>query len=303
MTAEASPENPSREVNNSTSSGLSWWPGVDWITGVGLDPNTAWSMSQWASEMLTVELRKGNIRKSWGMAGFNGIACGQVQYGERNDEVIVRLSSEAAACSWRKLYQLSSSVTRLDVQVTVWSKLRPRNVVRNCHRKALRRSASLKRGPSVRLITSNDGSDTVYLGSRLSDVFGRIYNKGAESKLKYYEGAVRYEVQFQRKLVNVAVRRLAAKQNERDGVTEQVSGFFEARGCRLGILGEGIVNRLPRSRTDTRRRLEWLGKAVRGSAQLLVSHGLGDEMLDQLGLYISADGKLEVLDHVGQHSN
>lgn len=303
MTAKASLEAAAPSITNSQASSVSWSPGVDWITGVGTDNHTASLMSRWASEALTTELRRGNLRKGWGMAGFKGIQCGQVQYGEREDEVIIRLSGERAAGSWREIYRLAGSITRLDVQVTVWSNVAPRKIIRGCHRKALAHAAERKRGPSVRLITSNDGSDTVYLGSRLSDVFGRIYNKGAQSKERYYENAVRYEVQFQRKLANVAVRRLAHRQNERDGVTEQVSGFYQARGCRLGFLGEGIVNRLPRGRTDICRRLAWLGKAVRGSAQLIVAAGRQEEMLDQLGLYIDGKGRLQTLDHVVHDSN
>ncbi|HKY46328.1 MAG TPA: hypothetical protein VJM50_24760, partial [Pyrinomonadaceae bacterium] len=148
--------------------------GCDWITATTTNIDSTTSLSLWAAQVYKYERSLGNYERTWGMAGFSGFACGQIQLGVRGDEYIVRLSGDLAQRSWHELYKRAERITRFDVQVTHRNGREPRARIRTHHKQALRFSARAKRGPYVTLITGNDGSDTLYLGRRTSDVYGRV---------------------------------------------------------------------------------------------------------------------------------
>jgi hypothetical protein len=204
--------------------------GIDWITVTTADPHRGLHLALWASGLLTHQLRLGNIRKPWGMSGFKGHQVGQVQLGHRGDECILRLSSETAATNWRKAYQLSENCSRIDLQVTHRDHRCARSRIRKHYREALRHSAKQKRGPFVTLITGNDGSDTLYLGRRESNIYCRIYAKGVESKDRYLEESVRYEVEIKNRLALLLCRAIAANGSDTDHAIVQVSQLCESRG-------------------------------------------------------------------------
>jgi DNA relaxase NicK len=274
---------------------LSW--GCDWITGVALDAQSSYSLSSWCAGVMRNQRDVGNISRPWGMAGFSGNACGQAQIGRRDDECIVRLSGDAAARHWRKVYQLSDSVSRLDLQVTIRHTDEPRRRIRRNHARCLRWTKKQVRGPAVTIVSGSDGSDTLYLGKRQSNVFGRCYNKGVQSGEKWMQGATRYEVEYKGKAALLVARRLSQNNRPFRPVCGLVSTFFEKRGCaslELGANQETIVQ--ARSRTDIDRRLRWLARAVSPSTRVIFNSGRAPELIRALGLMIDSSGALVLLD-------
>jgi len=269
--------------------------GVDWITAVALEEVSSLKLSLLASTLMRHQVEIGNLKRAWGMAGFTGFAAGQVQFGMRGDETILRLSSGTAEMHWKQLYRESDRVTRIDVQATLRTKLEPRDVIQTHWDEARIDSGKHKRGPSVSLVTSNDGSDTCYLGKRSSCIFGRIYNKGIESKLAEYKRCVRYEVEYKGKASILLARRLAQASSSRSLAVEYIHSFLLTRGV-VSPFSSSALHQLivSRTRTDTLRRLEWLRKQARGSANVIVTQGMGAELLKALGLEIDDRGELRV---------
>jgi DNA relaxase NicK len=210
--------------------------GCDWITGVALTPQSHMHMSLWVGQVLDHQKGLGNKVSGWGMAGFSGWSVGHVQAGIRGDEMMVRLSSSCAYLNWKQLYALSDNVTRIDWQVTYRGMPDVRKTIRKAHHSALRWSNKQKRGPSVTLVTSSDGSDTLYLGKRQSDSMGRVYNKGVESKQREFDGCVRAEVEWKGKLAKIAGRRLDDARSPFVAGFNQVCSFFKRRGVDLGLV-------------------------------------------------------------------
>lgn len=272
--------------------------GVDWITVTTTSCNASSFLSTFASKLIREEHHRGNMQRGWGMAGFNGWACGQVQFGIRDDSAMVRLSGDAAKWYWSKAYKLAENVTRIDLQTTFQVKSGPRKFIRKAHRQAQRWSMNFKRKPTVTLITDNNGGDTLYLGKRQSNVYARLYNKGVESGLEEYRDCVRAECEYKGKVSKAVARRLLHDRDPYSSINLSVMTFFRHRGVVLPITGTPIVYRLPRARTDLDRRLEWLSKACRQSASMAVRFGRSEDLLRALGIRVLKNGELEVMDHV-----
>lgn len=267
---------------------------IDWMTATGFSSEAQELMQNFGARLLISEGARGNDTKPWRFAGYEGFKCGSVQCGSRPDSSCVRLGSVVAAENWRELYRISEGISRVDLQLTVRTDDDPVRCLAAVHRQALRFSAKRKDGPSVTLIRGNDGSATVYLGKRESDVFGRAYAKGVESGLDHYKGTVRFEVEFKGGHCLSVLRHLIASPVEAVGIVSCVCGFFKSRGCALSLPCEALfIVRCSRSQSDNTRRLEWLRKQVRPSVQHLIASGCYDEVIRALGLSVVQ------LDHAG----
>lgn len=274
--------------------------GVDWITATTKTADATYRMLSWASECITVEMRTGNERRPWAMAGFHGHICGQVQAGFREDEGIVRLTSDYAARSWKTLYQLGDTVTRLDLQVTSKTATAPSKRVHADWKRAKRMSAKREKGAEVTIISKMRGGDTFYSGSRQSQLFGRCYDKAAQSKRPEWSMCVRHELQLNGKRAMLVARRINDARHPGDTIASCLQAFW---AMRLGSFWLPCEGELPsfgsRHRPDYLQRLEWLRVAVGPSVRNLVKLGKSVELLQALGVRVAADGSLE-LDHVVQ---
>lgn len=277
--------------------------GVDWLTATSFDRQKGARMGQLAVQMMRREEVLGCMPKSWGMAGYQGWSTGSVQTGERDDSIIIRLGSLLARSSWRLAYECSDGVSRLDCQYTLRSGLAPARLIKRHYAQAKNHLGKDRRPGTVSLFTSSDGSSTLYLGKRTSEQFGRVYDKGAESGLEEYDGAVRYEVEFKGDRAKQVALLLSQCTNEYLEVSIRVNTFFQDRGIsppRPAITVDGRP--LPanfcfpsdlapiRSKlTDLERRCRWLGRSVAPFATELVSEGKGHLLLTSLGLFIDPE--------------
>lgn len=227
----------------------------------------------------------GGIEKPWGMAGFSGFKVGEIEQGIRGDEMMVRLMSDLAQTSWRRVYELADSVTRVDLQVTVEMYADCQDLVWDYYRRACKRSEKKKRGPNVRVWLDKDGGATLYCGDRTSARFGRVYAKGPQSRLDYYKTCLRFEVQYNGKLSKVVSRKLYSERRDSTFAVARSVQFFQDRIGQVPIRTANIVNdSCPRKRSDTEKKLAWLREAVSPSVKLLVHRGLLEDVVDALGL-------------------
>lgn len=269
---------------------------VDYLTATARDRDAGAKLHSYASGLFRWEAETGNTPRPWSGSGFSGWQCGQVQISTRDVEVMVRLSGDAAARWWRKTAELSENVSRIDLQGTI---IIPGDVTRRIdrhRREALRFSKKLKYVPIVRWIQDARGGYTLYLGSRESYVFGRIYDKWQRDQLDHFKGCVRFEAQFQRKLALNISRSLLSTSSPMPRIASHVSQFFTGRGVGLELpYDDSATYCCSRPRTDDGKTLEWLATAVRPSILRLIDAGKGLEVFRALGLISDGDGDL---DHV-----
>lgn len=259
--------------------------GCDYLTVTTKERDASQALHSLASRLFAHESTCGNKVKPWGLSGFSGYACGPIQIGERDDELCVRASSSCANLNWKRLVALSDNCSRIDLQATV--QIGPEVARRiDTYKRAARRN-SVKHGNKrrVRWVQEHHGGYTLYLGDRLSNVFGRIYDKGVESKMDQYSGCIRFEAQYQRKLSQFVARSLEKLDSPMPAIADYVSQFFAGRGVDLDLpYRSGLTYCCVRTRSDDDRCLEWLRNAVQPSVKRLIATGKGDDCLRALGL-------------------
>lgn len=259
--------------------------GVDYLTVTTTQSKWSDPLRLRCSEIFRTEHERGNVVRGWGMAGFSGFKVGQIQIGQRDQEAIVRISSNLAQRQWREVFELAQNATRLDLQVTIrWAQPASRVLKRN-HRAALAHARQFKRPPTVRYIAGNDGGQTVYLGSRQSNKFGRAYDKGVESGLVEFENSVRYEVQYQGALAQLVANKLFSLSSPSPAIIGRVAQFFNSRGVPLpGLIEDGQHECCRKIPSDFDRSLLWLRESVSPCIRRLIVAGKRDEVLLALGL-------------------
>lgn len=257
----------------------------DYLTCTASEGDSPSPLHRAATACFQSEADRGNRVYGWGVSGFKGYKCGDIEIGKKPGRVIVRLVSTWADSHWRKFVPLSDNITRIDLQATILSKESVTERIEECRRAALDHAARLHEKPVVRWTADNRGGYTLYLGSRESNVFGRIYDKYAHTLDERYEGCIRFEVQFQKSLAKSIAFVLARQSSPKSLMAQYISQFFAGRDMLLE-LPYFCDNRygLHRRRSDVESNLEWLRSAVAPMVQRLIDSGHGLEVFESLGL-------------------
>lgn len=234
---------------------------------------------------------EGNTLRNAAILGYEGTICGTVFVGESEQGAMVRVSGGMANQAAKWLKGLDCKTTRIDFQVTVWYDTEPTGIIRK-YAEVAKADAIVADERTKRIIkTVEDNNDgyTLYIGSRTSDYYGRLYDKHAESHNDAYRNALRFEVEIKGKRANQAMAALpTSKRRISPYVSSFVGEWFTARGVYVPFLyANGIMAIEPISRetNDTARRLHWLRTQVRGTvAQLRLVVDTND-ILDALGFF------------------
>jgi DNA relaxase NicK len=134
-----------------------------------------------------------------GRFGFIGKAARHAFFGEKDDRAMLVVSGSRAQRSIL-LARQGDNATRLDVQITM--RVGEENVskfLRYQATRALHGGCARGKPAEVTEVVKNRKHQTVYIGSRKSDVFVRLYDKFAESKDESHRGCIRMEVEFKGK--------------------------------------------------------------------------------------------------------
>jgi hypothetical protein len=209
------------------------------------------------------------------------------------------LSSGLAADHWWSLYPFSTNCSRIDLQFTVNSGRPVKHVLLKVWKDAIDESQKRKRALKLKQILSPGQPETVMIGSRQSERYGRAYDKGVESGLDHYAGCVRFEGEFKGSWAKRVCRALATKPRERHAVVPFVLDFFSKNGVSVqSALGgsalsykalETLVCTYPSDSRGTvskskARSLRWLQVSCRPVVQRLIAAGLSKELYSALGL-------------------
>lgn len=173
--------------------------GIDWLTLTSENQETKEEMHQCFRRVSVADSQLGYETVPGGAWGFYGLRARHALYGEKDNRSMLVVSGKAAQ-QCVVLARKGDNATRLDIQVTL--QVGEKNVsdfiehqFRCAARSGERRGAPL---PPKATITPY-AYQTVYVGSRKSDVFIRVYDKFAESGDETHRGCVRLEAEFKGK--------------------------------------------------------------------------------------------------------
>jgi hypothetical protein len=261
--------------------------GVDWLTATAKIPAFSEMLEASGRRVVERQAEAGNDIRPWLWKGYDGVSAGSSAVGVRADGTIVRISGECAANNWRDVMPWVQHVSRIDLAVTVRLSSEA-NPAAEAYRSA-GLAPSGRRGRTVRAashIETRTEGETCYLGSRKSDRFGRLYNKGLESHQEEYRDSWRWEIEYKGNAATPIALSVVECGSDSEAVLAYVWDTFAAWGIPPGWGIDAIVPSLPpaHSASDDERRLAWLYTQVRPAIARLVAHGRISEVLGALGL-------------------
>jgi len=264
---------------------------VDWLTVTTQKPSAG---AAWARIFARIARENGEpFTQPWSFWGYEGWQTEHCRYGIRKEaqEYILIVSSYPADEVWLEVCPTARSITRIDLAVTIsLDALTPG--VPEAHYEAL--DSNTKKGArKYSLIKNTGGGQTLYVGSRHSDQFGRVYDKGAE------RGGVagrvyRYEVVLRKDSAPELVKRLLVASciaKDKSLLARKIRSFswdwFDNREVTpLFQRGtESAIETGSRVRfTTIDRKLTWLSQSVSPTVRKLIAAGKTKEVLDALCL-------------------
>jgi len=234
-------------------------------------------------------------KRPWRFMSYDGYACssldGHLAWGKGKYGGIVqaggRLANHLAskASDWMPA---KTRVTRLDLAVT-FALEAPRQLVRDLLNVQ-------ERGWRFILPEEGEGGGTLYVGSRSSDAFGRLYDKGALLNKELPPSIQVRPAHLWRAEVEYKAGRARAAwdagqtqtgyENRRKWLADTVLTWFQSRGVALPIMptSSSIVSVVSRGIDDVRT-LTWFYEQVRPALLRLVDNGKKEQALDALGVH------------------
>ncbi len=268
--------------------------GIDYITATQSGPPSTSSLASFGTYLVGEEESRGHTRRAYRASGYQGTHAGGAATGRRYDGAIVRLSGPTAAEHWEQVVSMSTNVSRLDVQVT----LCPGEGVKQRLLKHIREIKTRPKGEGRpfkwHLHSGPEGPECLELNRRISDRFGRIYDKHLQSGLDCYRGALRYEIELKRKVAWASAKHFDGAMDHELLMLAEIINLLRSRRCLLSIAG--VNSRFVKERTlqfqarvracaDVNLRLlNWLEFQIKPSVQKLIAAGYCDEVQASLGI-------------------
>lgn len=274
--------------------------GVDYITTTSHSGTTTRHLCAFAEWLVSQEIQKGCRSRPWRNTGYCGTVAGSVAFGVSQQGGIVRASGEVSQQHWQQLHSLADNVTRLDLQVTLPAVAGTTATLRKHHRELLNAPRTRGKPLQFKVYYGPDGPEGIHVGRRVSDRFGRVYDKGLESRSSAYDGHLRYELELHRTLALRTTQMLDSQELDQLAMVHQVHSFFLIREFKLAsawlLPPAGAVitasqlrdcelpPRVKKSAPEVVRALRWMHNSVRPAIARLFEAGYHEEVLRALEL-------------------
>lgn len=267
---------------------------VDWLTVTARDWPIREELFALSKDMIEYHKLLGNKVETWKFKGYQGIKAQGFRWGRRDDTDICMLSGRDANEFWPMALQMAQNITRIDLAVTILLNSPEPDFAQGCYLTLKDAAAGSCGFKSLTFLQNNHGGQTLYVGSRASDQFGRLYDKGREDPddSTIDPGQLwRYEVEFKahraKRVGEELRRRLAEPLSIPTAISQTVQIWFFSRGIPLlNVTREGdIIDLEIQARiTDDAITLEWLSNQVRPSIVRLEKNGKIKDVIHALGL-------------------
>ena len=267
---------------------------VDWITLTASSHGCGEGLYAKGNALLREHERIGDRPVPWQMKGYRGWAAVGVRLGSRATGAILSMSGPECSENWRDSLVAAENCSRLDLAVDVNCDPIVPHLASHIYKELGHRRLRAGRPVTARLIMGSDGGSTVYIGSRASERFGRLYDKGVEQQTNPPGHWWRWELELKGKAAQREAIALVNAESEPDRALHVVAEYFEARTgyapAQCGPLVKCLERREP---TSTAKKLLWLSSQVRPTVQELIGIVGPARVLETLGLRQSAVSSCE----------
>lgn len=259
--------------------------GIDWLTVSKKDVRPSDEFDDLATSLLHASLEEGEKVRLGSWMGYAGLRSPRCFYGWLGQKAVCWLSGPHTPAHTVKLIEIADNVSRLDLQMTVEHTPPDAALGRINFRRAATYEGRAGVRPIVTELHDTKGGCTISIGSRISDQYGRHYDKGVQAKLGPAGALWRFEVEYKRDIALKMARQMAAAGKMADAAARSVWQWWTSRGIpptARAPKGCLIDMRLPaRTEADP---LEWFESKVSRTVRRAVdSQGL-HPVLRALGL-------------------
>src|SRR4051812_34150113 len=208
--------------------------GVDYITVTASAGVRERRLQRFGENLIRTAVDAGNECRERTALGYDWVECGGIGLGNRAGGSILRISGAGASSACTEALRNADNVSRIDLQTTVRFS-RDVSALGRVHAAELQRlQRQRKRRLTARLERTYGAGDTLYVGSRNSNYFGRIYDKFRESGDLEYRKCWRYEVECKGDGATKAAEVVEASSNSPQAIAAGVSDWYRNRGIMPG---------------------------------------------------------------------
>lgn len=259
--------------------------GIDWLTTTAREPKMIKRLVDEGDRIICDARSAGDDVRPFKWKGFEGWCVEGCDVGIRYDCGMVRVHGKTAHDEWSKVAHLGQNWTRIDLQQTYRITDCEVDVfLAKCWRSVKRTKLH---GKPVKWHYRRDVSDgdTLEIGRRSSEKFGRAYNKAKESKMDHYERCIRFEGEFKGDCAWSIVSELMRRPNDGTANSVYLRSFLLERGISLRPLSDGssALNCYAKP-ADVDRYIGWLRKCVSSGVRSAIERRGVDAVIDALGI-------------------
>ncbi len=275
------------------------YAGVDWLTMTTKDAKVGYQWYNTYQKYKGVRRQDGDEEKPFHNGFYGGVRIASMSVGHSESiGYIVIVSGGDAERLFQRLMPGKKRVTRLDLCIDFYFE-RPKKLASKLYGKLQSDSTNKQRKSS--LFVGNDGSETLYIGSRLSQQYGRLYDKGVQLKTTKPGHLWRAEVEYKKPKSGSLAKSLAAvKPEERVlSICDTVCEWYSERGVELfpwdnslNSLHIGVQQRV----ITADKKLAWLRNQVQPTVAQLISAGYGRDVFEALLLDTEAISRAFTID-------
>jgi len=256
--------------------------GIDWFTvtmPVGLRSRFAASK---AEQIMCQWEEIGGERKATNRLGFVGDRIDGLFYGQKADTLMVIASGETAAKHAEFFLPMAHNCTRLDLAVTLHDDDASRDWTEIALAQVMKDGRVEGGSLTTHRIAGTPTGRTLYIGSRSSDRYIRIYDKSAESPEAYAPTAWRWEIEYKRPRSGIVASRLLKDGLSSRNILEHLKATFAGLSVTLPsrTLGAGWIAHRPPRLTTSETRLRYAQRVVAPFLRGLVE-AVGEDRVSQ----------------------
>lgn len=224
----------------------------------------------------------GNLEpQPWQSHGYDGFKGQHFEFGTRTDGCIIRLHGPLAATDWKGFARQATNISRFDLQATVKFELDLEGLAQDEKTKAKLHRENSRYKYQINLHDGCGDGDTLYLGSRNSEKFGRLYDKFRESKNPEYSNCWRYEIEYADKVAVLVARFLLASDGNPTAMLPPLVEQFAFWGIITPFHSTSPIPdlRVKRKQPTDFGTLSWLKDSVRPAIEKLTAKGFEAEVM------------------------
>lgn len=259
--------------------------GVDWLTCTSNIRGVSNDLEDWAYSEMTKRLAAAGAPTTAKRLGFEGHSINGLFVGRKRPYVMVQLSGPLSTPHAVEAISWSTNVSRVDLQVTVFSEGERPHLAQWTRARMLERPNVASRPGRLDIILGHPDGETLQVNRRCGDQFGRLYDKTAEAKLGEPLTLWRYEVEWKGKRARALGEALASGECNPTHVSSRVHDFWTKKGVQPAFACPTFETAFqPYISPKDRSVLDWFRESVSITvSKAIAKHGRGPT-LDALGL-------------------